>query len=121
MEKINGREILVLESYTKRGYDSTRLHILDDGTYTEVNIDNNILHKFNCRLKDNTLIFCDRKDADAFMKHIPDNSFYVHYYYSVNKKVFNIDMYVKLFCILLHIIELGFASSIAWLVFRFLN
>lgn len=121
MRKISGREILVLESYTKHGYDSTQLHILDDGLCTRVEISSNDLHEFNCSLRNDTLIFCNKKDADTFMKLIPDNEFYVHYYYSADKKVFNVDRYVRLFNVLLHIIELGFASSIAWLIFCFLN
>lgn len=121
MEKIYGKEILVLENYTKHGYVNTQIHILDE--YAEVKINNDILHEFNCRLKDDALIFCNKRNVDAFIKDIPNNSFYVHYYYSIGNKAFNVDKYVKLFNVLLHVIELelGFASSIAWLVFMFLN
>ena len=59
MEKIYGKEILVLENYTKQGYANTQIHILDE--YAEVKINNDILHKFNCRLKDDALIFCNKK------------------------------------------------------------
>jgi hypothetical protein len=38
MEKIYGKEILVLENYTKHGYVNTQIHILDE--YAEVKINN---------------------------------------------------------------------------------
>ena len=47
-------------------------------------------------LKGNALIFCNKKDVDAFIKDIPNNSFYVHYYYLICNKTFNVLLHVIL-------------------------